>query len=47
MKKLAYALICSTALVTATLMPFGPERSNCWAFAIIFAFATVLTNEKS
>lgn len=47
MKKLAYALICSAALVSATLMPVSPGQSNCWAFAIIFAFATVLTNEKS
>jgi hypothetical protein len=46
MKKLSYAIICSTALVVTAFAPHYADR--CVAAGVMFAFAalTVMTNEK-
>lgn len=46
MKKLAYAIIASTGMVMTCFAPNHIDRIAMCGFAVAYAVATILTNEK-
>lgn len=45
MKKLAYAVICSTGLIVSAFAPKSEDRSAGVFFACTFGIACIITNE--